>query len=178
MNLKTVLKEKDISEEFKNTPVEDFFKFHNLKKEFKTYDSAQLLIGVCMDNRINLRIPKNFAYIIRTGGANLRYNELQVSFALAMARIRHIILIGHNHCGMSGLYSKKDSFVNGLAELPNWEKQKAENHFMNYAPMFEIDDAKEFVVAEAERFMNKYEGVTVTPAFYTVEDDRIYLIEK
>ena len=34
---------------------------------------------MCMDNRKQLRLPDNFAYILRTGGGNIRYSEFKIS---------------------------------------------------------------------------------------------------
>jgi carbonic anhydrase len=68
-------KTQDINVKHLNTPIGDLLEYHNLHKEFGVYDRAQLLIGMCMDNRKHLRIPDNFEYIIRSGVGNLRYSE-------------------------------------------------------------------------------------------------------
>jgi carbonic anhydrase len=77
-----------------------------------------------MDNRKHLHIPDNFAYIIRSGGANLRYSEFKVSYAISAGGIKHIALIGHNNCGMVNLNSRKDQFVYGLEQNAGWTKKK------------------------------------------------------
>ena len=69
-----------------------------------------------MDSHKRLRQPENFAYIIRTGGANLRDSEFEVSYAIAVGGVTAIALIGHTHCGMVNLISKRESFVQGLVE--------------------------------------------------------------
>ena len=69
-----ITKTKDILPEYKKNQIGLLLEYHNLKKSFDTYNQAQLLIGMCMDNRKHLRIPDNFAFIIRTGGTNLRYS--------------------------------------------------------------------------------------------------------
>lgn len=176
MRLINILKEDDIPENYRDTPVGDLLMYHNLGMPYKKYDSAELLIAMCMDNRKQLRMPENFAYIIRTGGANLRYSEFKVSYAIAVSRIKQIILISHNNCGMVNLMSKKSVFIEGLVEIAKWERQKAEEHFLNYAPMFEIDNEINFVIDESKRLMNKY-NVEVVPAFYKIEDNRLYLLE-
>lgn len=177
MQLINILKEDDIPVNYRNTPVGDLLRYHNLGFPYKKYDSAELLIGMCMDNRKQLKIPENFAYIIRTGGANLRYSEFKVSYAIAVSKIRHIILISHNNCGMVNLMSKKDMFIQGLVEVAKWEKSKAEEHFLNYAPMFEIDNEINFVIDESRRLTNKY-NIEVVPSFYKIESNQLYLLEK
>ena len=74
----------DIFPEYRNTPVGDLLAYRNLNRPFDSYARAQLLIGMCMDNRKHLQIPDNFAYIIRAGGANLRYSEFKVSYGIAV----------------------------------------------------------------------------------------------
>lgn len=176
MRWKKILSDHQIPAEHSGTPIGDLIRFQNLGAEFKSYDSAKLLIGMCMDNRKLLRIPENFAYIIRTGGANLRYSEFKVSYAIAIGNVQHLALIAHDSCGMVNLISKKDRFVEGLCKNAGWNKQRAEEHFMNYAPMFEIDNEVEFVVNESKRLAQKYPGVTVAPLFYTIDDNKLNTI--
>ncbi|AGG06605.1 hypothetical protein cbdbA1045 [Dehalococcoides mccartyi CBDB1] len=47
---------------------------------------------------------------------------------------------------------------------------------MNYAPMFEIDNEAEFVVAEAKRLADKYPGIMVVPLYYSLDDNLLSLI--
>ncbi len=174
--LKKISSDNQIPTEYSGTPVGDLIRYQNLGAEFKSYDSARLLIGMCMDNRKLLRIPENFAYIIRTGGANLRYSEFKVSYAIAIGNVRHIALIAHDNCGMVNLVSKKDRFIEGLCKNADWDRQRAEEHFMNYAPMFEIDNEIEFAANEAKRLARKYPGIMIAPLFYTIGDNKLSVI--
>lgn len=176
MIVKKIKTIEDIPNEHMNTPIYELLCYNNLGAELKTYTTAELLVGMCMDNRKQLRIPENFAYIIRTGGANLRYSEFKVSYAIAIGGVKHIALIAHNNCGMVNLISKREKFVEGLCKNANWDKQRAEEHFMNYAPMFEIDNEIEFVVNESKRLSQKYPGVKVVPLLYTIEDNMLNII--
>ena len=131
-----------------------------------------------MDNRKHLTIPDNFAFIIRAGGANLRYSEFKVSYAIAVGDIHHIALIGHNNCGMVNLIARKELFISGLVEKAGWDRERAEEHFMNYAPMFEIGNEIDFVISEAKRMRIKYPKIAVAPMHYKVEDNKLYLIDE
>lgn len=166
----------DIPANYRNTPIGELLEYHNLGKEFTPFDKACLLIGMCMDNRKSLRIPDNFAYIIRSGGGNLRYSEFKVSFAIAVGQVGYIALIGHNHCGMVNLHSKKEVFINGLIEKAGWEKEPAEEHFMHFAPLFEIGNEIDFVSSEAQRLRLRYPKIAVAPMIYLVEDNQLYLV--
>lgn len=177
MNIVKIINEKQIPEQYVNTPVGELLKYHNLSKHFKEYREAQLLIGMCMDNRKHLRIPENFAYIIRTGGANLRFCEFKVSYAIAIGEVKYIALIAHDKCGMVNLMSKREKFIEGLAKNAGWDKSRAEEHFMNFAPMFEVDNEIEFVINEAKRLSEKYPLIVVAPLYYSLEDNMLSVIE-
>lgn len=168
----------DILPQYHNTPIGDLLEYHNLGREFETYASAQLLVGMCMDNRKHLHIPDNFAFIIRSGGANLRYSEFKVSYAIAVGGVRHIALIGHNHCGMVGLHERKEQFIQGLIDSAGWSRQQAEDHFNQFSPLFEIGNEIEFVTSEAIRLRQRYPKIMIAPMLYKVEENKIYLIEE
>jgi carbonic anhydrase len=168
----------DIFPRYRDTPVGLLLEYHNLGRPPDRYDKAQLLIGMCMDNRKHLRIPDNFAFIIRSGGANLRYSEFKVSYAIAVGQVGHIALIGHNNCGMVNLVSRREQFISGLVEKAGWTEAQAEEHFMNYAPMFEIGNEIDFVISESKRLSARYPKLVIAPMLYRVEDNRLYLIRE
>jgi len=159
--LVNITKPDDIIPEYRDTPISLLLEYHNLNRAFDQYSKAELLIGMCMDNRKHLRIPDNFAYIIRAGGANLRYSEFKVSYAIAIGAVQHIVLMGHNNCGMVNLFSKREQFIQGLVETAGWDNELAEEHFMHFAPMFEIGNEIDFVISEAKRLRLRYPKITV-----------------
>jgi carbonic anhydrase len=167
----------DIPVPYRNTPIGLLIEYHNLGQPYASYTQAQLLIGMCMDNRKHLCIPDNFAYIIRAGGANLRYSEFKVSYAIAVGGVRAIALIGHNHCGMVNLMARQEAFVQGLMDA-GWEKEWAEAHFMHFAPMFEIGNEVDFVLSEAKRLRQRYPAVVVAPLIYRIEDNLLYGVQE
>jgi carbonic anhydrase len=168
----------DVPKVYQKTAIGLLLEYHNLNRPLDNYDKAQLLIGMCMDNRKHLHIPDNFAFIIRSGGANLRYSEFKVSYAIAVGRVSHIALMGHNNCGMVNLVSRRNEFINGLVETAGWERERAEEHFMNYAPMFEISNETEFILSETKRLRLRYPKIKIAPLFYLVEDNKLYFIDE
>ncbi len=177
MPLKDIRKVEDIPSRMQDTPIGDLLAYHNLGAPFKEYTQARLLIGMCMDNRKQLRIPDRFAFIIRAGGSNLRYSEFKVSYAIAIGGVRHIALIAHTQCGMVNLASRRNVFVEGLVNNGGWTPERALEHFQNFAPLFEIDNELSFTQTEARRLNEKYPKVTTVPLLYKVEDNHLYLIE-
>jgi len=168
----------DIFPQYRNTPIALLLEYHNLYKAYEKYDSAQLLIGMCMDNRKHLHIPDNFAFIIRAGGANLRYSEFKVSYAISIGNIGCIALIAHNNCGMVNLIARKEQFISGLVNKAGWDRIWAEEHFMHFAPMFEIGNEIDFIISEAKRLRLRYPRILVAPLYYKVEDNLLYLIKE
>jgi carbonic anhydrase len=173
-----VEKNEDILPAYRNTPIADLLQYHNLERPFEPYQNANLLVGMCMDNRKHLHMPDNFAFIIRTGGANLRYSEFKVSFAISVGGIKHIALIGHTNCGMVNLISRKDQFIKGLVETAGWDKVQAEDHFLHFAPMFEIGSETDFILSEVKRLRLRYPKIMIAPMLYKVEDNRLYFIQE
>lgn len=168
----------DIPLKYQNTPISLLAEYHNLNSSFDPYSNAEILVGMCIDNRKVLRIPDNFAFVVRAGGANMKYSEFKLSYAVAVGNISHIALIGHNHCRMVNLISRREEFINGLVEKAGWEKSMAEAHFNQSVPMFEIGNEIEFILSETSRLRERYPKVTIAPMFYLVDDSKLYFIKE
>jgi carbonic anhydrase len=166
----------DILPEYKNTAISLLLEYHNLNRTFKNYDQAQILIGMCMDNRKNLWVPENFAFVIRSGGANLFFHEFQVSYAIGVGGVKCIALIGHNHCGMERLEEQKEEFIAGLVHNAGWKPENATSHFENLSPFFETGNTIEFLLCEVDRLRKRYPKVKVAPLYFHVETGKILQI--
>lgn len=163
----------DILETYRDGPVGRLLEYHNLGRPFEA-EVPHLLIGMCMDSRKMLRIPPDFAFVLRTAGANLRDNEFRISYAIAVGGVRTLVLIAHTDCGMKRVAGMHDAFVNGLVEHAGWQPDAAERLFAEGVPKFGIDDEVAFVMAEAERLASLYPRLRVAPLLYRVEDDLLY----
>lgn len=163
----------DIPERWRAGPIGRLLRYHDLKEPLPgRAEKPELLIGMCMDSRKHLRVPDNFAFILRTGGANLRLSEFRVSYAIAVGGVRAIALIGHTNCGMSGLAARREPFVEGLVAA-GWTREAAEAHFDLHAPEHEIGAEADFIRAEARRLRALYPRIEVAPLLYRIEDDTI-----
>jgi len=170
--------EPDILPAYRKTPIETLLAYQNLNRPHGVHDKAELLIGMCMDNRKHLRVPENFAYILRSGGGNLRYSEFKVSYAIAVGGISAIALLAHTNCGMVNLMSKRERFIAGLVDQAGWDREWAETHFMHFAPMYEIGNEVDFVLSEAKRLRLRYPKLLVAPLLYRVEDGQLYQLHE
>ena len=166
----------DVLPAYRNTPVADLLAYQNLRSAHRNHDRAELLIGMCMDHRMMLRIPDNFAYILRAGGANLQRIEFKVSYAVAVGGVRTICLVGHDGCGMVDLSERRDLFVSGLVENGGWDRREAEKHFDQFSAVFEIGEPAEFVLREARRLRKRYPKVMVAPLLYHIREGLLYQI--
>ena len=168
----------DILPEYRETPVGRLLEYHNLGRAIGTAAAPELLIGMCMDSRKSLRIPNDFAFVLRTAGANMRDNEFRISYAIAVGGVRTIVLIAHTDCGMARLDERRDQFVHGLVDAAGWDEARAVRHFEESAPKFGIRDEVEFVLREAERLRAIYPRIAVAPLLYRVEDDLLYQLRE
>jgi carbonic anhydrase len=177
-NLLSVNSSSDIPLKYSNTPIGFLLEYHNLKRPYEEYSSAQLLVGMCMDNRNNLNIPDNFSFIMRAGGANFQTNEFHISYALGVGNLKYYVLIGHSDCGMVNLEARKSVFVDGLIRNAGWTKEQAQKYFVKFAPQFEVYNGIEFTLSEVIRLRKVYPEITIAPMFYKVEDRRLYMIKE
>jgi carbonic anhydrase len=168
----------DVPPAYRDTAIADLLGYHNLSVAARRYSQAELLIGMCIDNRKQLSIPENFAYVMRTAGANFRGLEFQASFAVAVGGVQAVALIGHDQCGMSGLNGRSDVFVSGLVARAGWERHIAEQHFEEFAQRFEVGDVIAFIRGQARHFRQQYPKLTVAPMFYQLDDGRLYVIDE
>ena len=168
----------DIPLEHLHTPIGRLLEYHNLGRDLEPVERAEILLGMCMDNRKVLRTPDNFAFVLRTTGANLRHNEFRVAYAIGVGGVRHIALIAHTNCGMVGLSHRMNAFVRGMVDAAGWDETQAKEYFFQYAPFFEIEDEIEFVRLEAQRLRARYPKIGITPLLYKLEDNRLYLVRE
>ena len=168
----------DILPEYRGTPVELLLEYHNLGRAIGATPAPELLIGMCMDSRKSLRIPNDFAFVLRTAGANMRDNEFRISYAIAVGGVRTIVLIAHTDCGMAKLDTSRERFIRGLMDAAGWDEARAVKHFEDSAPKFGMRDEVDFVLKEAARLRAIYPRIDVVPLLYRVEDDLLYQLKE
>jgi carbonic anhydrase len=167
----------DILPEYRDTPVGLLLEYHNLGRAQGSLNAPQMLVGMCMDSRKALRIPENFAFVLRTAGANMRDNEFRISYAIAVGGVHAIALIGHTDCGMTQLARRREQFIEGMVRNAGWDRARAETHFETSAPKFGISNEVEFTLREAERLRGIYPSILIAPLLYKMEDDLLYQLK-
>ena len=98
--------------------------------------------------------------------------------AIAVGGVKHMALIGHNHCGMVDLKSRKEIFIKGMVNNAGWTKEAAKKSFEKNAPLSEIGNETDFILSETGRLLEKFPKIQIAPMLYLVEDNKLYLIKE
>ena len=176
-NLRPIHSIEDIPTKYQNTPIGLLLEFHNLNKKPALFEDAQLLIGMCIDNRKQLNLPENFAYVLRSPGANFDQDAFAIAYAVFCLKKKNIALIGHNDCGMVQLAHKRETFLKGLEEVGNWEKGKAIEFYESNLIEYGLENEIDILIRQATEFRGLYPKVITVPMLYRVEDKKLFLIE-
>lgn len=168
-----------LPEKFVGTPIEDLLLFHNEgKRTLSSFTKPELILSLCMDQRITILLPKGFAFSLRTPGSRLQGLEFAVSYAIAMAGVRALAIIGHTDCAMTKVQDLRERFVNQLDDWHNqWDARDAQRHFDQWAPVFYIRDMKEHIRSQAAWISKIFPDLLVAPLIYRVEDHHLVLLE-
>ncbi|MBI4524092.1 MAG: carbonic anhydrase [Deltaproteobacteria bacterium] len=161
---------------YQETPIADWLRYHNLGEGRHTYDSPKMLIVTCMDYRIQLRVPKNFAYVLRLAGANVRYREFDLACALAFAGVRHVCVVGHTGCAMESLIDKREDFASGLERAGGWNRTRAELEFNLSASRLNLSSVLDFTQFESGWLERRFPGILVAPLIYDVKGGALHQI--
>ncbi len=166
----------EIPKMLQNTPIETLLLGQNLGEiQVRPSNMAEIVIGMCIDFRKSLSIPRDWAFILRREGANMDGAEFAIALALSKG-VRHMALIAHNSCAMSNTADHRDAFVTVLSQKYNWNREQALDFFDNHARSHDIGNEIDFVLQEANRLSALFPGLMVVPILFRVEDDRLYLI--
>ena len=168
--LTAVHTEADIFPAYQGTPVGDLLRYQNLDHgrdaAMKQYAQPEILIATCLEQNAALRVPGGFAITLHTAAASLKRDPFKVSWAIGVAGVSAIAIIGHDDCRLVELRSVREQFVVQMIEAAGWERPAAEQHFDHWSDLFEVDDPAEFVAAEAARLQNRYPKILVAPLLY------------
>jgi carbonic anhydrase len=76
------------------------------------------------------------------------------------------------------LISRKEKSIDGLVNIAGWERQLAEEHFLNFSQIVEIANGIDFVLGESKRLRVKCPRDQVAPLFYSIDNNLLYLINE
>lgn len=169
-SLAPVHSEADILPAYRGTPVADLLRFQNLGTPPGAtpgkYARPTILIATCLEQGAALRIPEGFAISLHTAAASLKRDPFKVSWAIGVAGVLAIAIVGHDDCRLVELRNHREQFVVQMIEAAGWERPAAEQHFDHWSDLFEVDNPAEFVAAEAARLQSRYPKILVAPLLY------------
>jgi len=158
--------EADILPLYRGTPIGDLLRYQNLAAPLRQYARPEVLLATCLEQHAALRVPEGFAIALHTAGASLKRDPFKVSWAIGVAGVSAIAIVGHDDCRLVELRSHREQFVVQMIEAAGWERPAAEQHFDHWSDLFEVDEPAGFVAAEAARVQSRYPKVLVAPLLY------------
>lgn len=172
-----VSKESDIPKILHNTPIEVLLKSNNMGKiDITPTDTPELLIGMCIDYRKSLYLPRDWAFVIRREGANMLGAEFALALGMSMGT-KYMALIGHDNCAMSRPQNNRDNFIKCLTDEHGWNTDLATRFFEDHIRSHEIGNEINFILEETNRLKRTFKGLTIVPMLYRLEDNKLYLIK-
>ena len=166
----------DIPVEFIRTPIEGLLRAQNMFDIGDDISHAPtLIVGMCIDHRKQIYLPKNGAYIIRSPGANMQGQEYSIALALS-AGIKYMALIVHNKCLMTDPLEQKRHIEDALIGEHGWTKEQlgeALDHFTER----KIGDPVSFAIEESNRLEKLFKSLKVVPLLYDLFSDRLFIIK-
>jgi carbonic anhydrase len=124
------------------------------------------LIATCLEQQVALQVPAGFAISLHTAAASLKRDPFKVSWAIGVAGVAAIAVIGHDECGLTDLHSHREQFVARMIEAAGWDRPAAAQHFDHWSDLFEVDSPIAFVAAEASRLQSRYPKILVAPLLF------------
>jgi len=140
---------------------------HNDGKHYPAFERPCLGVVTCMDFRIRLRLPENFAFVLRTGGANPRPVEPYLAYGIVRTGVHALALIGHTDCAMERPDPDLIDTLRADDEL--------KRHYHGEIAALAIADAATFTRREAARLQERF-GFPVAPLLYRTETHRLELL--
>jgi len=177
VRLVPVRTESDLAEEYRRSPIADLFRHHGERAPVRSYERPPLVIVTCMDSRISLRLPETFAFVLRTAGANVESVLFNLDFAVAVAGVEGLAIIGHDDCAMTAVGRSREAFESGLVRGQGWTPERAASAYESGVSWFGIESARESVWASAQALRKRYPRLLVAPLFYRVGDGRLEMVE-
>jgi carbonic anhydrase len=164
----------DILPAYRGAPIERLLRVHNLGQTPGVHAShAELFICTCIDRRIDLRLPKGAAFVLRTAGARLDGNEFEAMFAVAIGGVTTVATIGHTDCAMGHVLEQRDAFIAGLVQRGRAAPEDAAARYDAEAPRLALSDPVAHTLEQARQVRSLLPGVLVAPLLYRVENHRL-----
>lgn len=173
LRLKKLENVDDIPERWRGTPIAAFIGAHNFDQPIEPSGKPELLIATCIEFRFTPKIPSMYAYVIRRASGRLVGSEFTMVYTMSQG-VKHVVLVGHDDCGMTKVCQKRDAMIQTLKEQ-GWSEKRAEEYVANEAGRYAIDDEVDSLESEFYRLLELFPNVEIAPLFVSLNSHRLYL---
>lgn len=163
----------DIPKSWHNTPIASFILSQNCSFPISSSGEPELVIATCIDFRYALPIPRKFAYVIRKAGGRVDGAEFAIGYTLAKG-VKHLVLIGHNDCGMAKIPESAPHVVNALIEQ-GWSKETAQKYVEKHGAKNAMSNELSALEDEYRRLRRLFPKMEIAPLFVSLYDTKLYL---
>lgn len=165
--------QEDIPLELRHSPVEAFIMAQNFGWPVESSTQPEILVSTCIEYRYVLPIPRMYAYVIRRASGRLNGSEFTIGYCLSQG-VRHIILIGHNDCGMTRAKERAPRLVDAFVNQ-GWSRESAQAYVDKHCSRYIIKDELDALEEEYLRLRSLFKKVIIAPLFVSLYDSKLYL---
>ncbi len=163
----------DVPEKWRNTPIGALIGAHNFEEPIKAKGSPQLLVATCIEYRFQPILPPMYSYIIRRASGRLIGSEFSLVYVLSKG-VRHVVLLGHDDCGMTQVSQHAPAMTNVLIEQ-GWDEDRAKEYIAMNAGRYAIQDEVDSLKQEFFRLKKLFLKVEIAPLFISISSHRLYI---
>jgi carbonic anhydrase len=114
-----------------------------------------------------------YAYMIRRASGRLVGSEFSVGYVISRG-VKHLVLIGHNDCGMVKVTEHGADVVDALADQ-GWNRTLAQQFVRHYTKKHKIADELGALEGEYVRLCKLFPKLVIAPLFVNLYDSKLYL---
>ena len=98
--ISNVRSDADILPAYRGTPIGALLGYRTWVLPPESTQRPELLIASCLEQKAALRIPEGFAISLHTAAASLKRDPFKVSWAIGVAGVSAIAIVGHDDCSL------------------------------------------------------------------------------
>jgi carbonic anhydrase len=163
----------DIPERWRDTPIAALIGAHNFDTPIKATGKPELLIATCIEFRFVPLVPSMYAYVVRRASGRLIGSEFSLLYTLSRG-VRHVVLIGHDDCGMTKVSQHKPAMIETLIDQ-GWDKDRAEEYVTMHAGRYAIEDEVDSLEVEYVRLGRLFKKIELAPLFVSLSSQKLYI---
>ena len=171
--LKKIEREEEIPERWRGTPIAALIAAHNFDTPITPTGKPELFISTCIEFRFMPKVPAMYSYVVRRASGRLIGSEFSLAYTLSRG-VRHVVLIGHDDCGMTQVSHHRPAMIEALVEQ-GWDRERAEEYVSMHAGRYAIQDEVDSLKREFFRLKRLFKNLELAPLFVSLRSDNLYV---